>query len=113
MSEVQRTREELLDELARRELRIQAENLEREGRLAEAAEIRLRIDGNPNETSERAGDRLPAEVSDDCLLVEWDGGWVTADDLDSAHAAAKERGIPRDEYTVSVNEIDGEVVYSG
>lgn len=54
---------------------------------------------------------MPCDQSDDCLLVEWDGGWDTADDLDAAHALAKRIGLSGDEYLITVNEIDGAVVY--
>lgn len=56
---------------------------------------------------------LPADQSDDCLLVEWDGGWDTADDLAAAHALAKRLDLGADEYSISVNEIDGEMIYEG
>lgn len=55
---------------------------------------------------------LPFDMSDDCLLIEWDGGWDTADDMDEAHAIAWRLGLGCS-YTISVNEMNGELIYQG
>lgn len=48
------------------------------------------------------------------VLVEWDGGWATADDLEHAHEVAMERGLKICEYSVTRNVSDNsEPLYTG